>query len=213
MHIGSRLEPTTEHTEDTEHAAAADPGIAQGPLFHYAPNAEAALILRSEVPALWAARTILYVGAHPRSRAFSDEFATFADVTLLEPWLPNVGHYVARMGQPFRRVVHGVAMAVPWLLAGEPFGAAFWWHGPEHVAGPDLGPSLDALQYTTSLLVVGCPWGRYEQGAEYGNPFERHLSAIYPLDLVALGFTVRTIGAMDDPNGALVAWRMRTDGN
>lgn len=172
--------------------------------FNYAPNAEARNILRAET-GLWNAQSILYVGAHPQSRAFADEFATFSDVTLLEAWRANCEYYAAR-GKPFRHVQHGDALAAPFLFS-EHFDAVVWWQGPEHVMREFMASTLNALQKVAPLLVVGCPWGIYPQGAEYGNPHEAHLSYLYPSDFEELGFTVRAIGKCDDPNGCLIGYR------
>jgi hypothetical protein len=51
------------------------------------------------------------------------------------------------------------------------------------------------------------PFGKYIQGAEYGNPFEEHLSDIYPNFLHKIGYQTETIGKQDEKGSNITAWK------
>jgi len=41
----------------------------------------------------------------------------------------------------------------------------------------------------------------------YDNPFEKHVSAIYPTDFEGSDFNVSTIGSPDFPGSNILAWK------
>ena len=82
-----------------------------------------------------------------------------------------------------------------------------WHHGPEHIAKEQLpGVLLKMERYTRHLVILGAPYGLYEQGAEYGNHWETHLSTWYPEDFQSYGLETDAIGDPDVKNGNIFAW-------
>lgn len=176
--------------------------MAEVPLIYY----HAVRELRLHVPALWQAGRILYVGANRCANpGLVDELkAAGAEMHLLEAWAENVAHYRDRDPDKFASITQGDARDLP-LELGE-FDAAVWWHGPEHLPESEWRAVVGMLEDMAPLVILGCPWGVWEQGEADGNPFEVHQCAIYPEDLVALGYTVRAIGEGADRKGHMVAW-------
>ena len=88
------------------------------------------------------------------------------------------------------------------------FDVVFFWHGPEHLQERQISPTLEKLELICNHLVVcGMPFGFYEQGPEYGNPFETHQSHIYPPFLEGLGYKTETLGNRDQMGANTTAWK------
>ena len=88
------------------------------------------------------------------------------------------------------------------------FDVVFFWHGPEHLQQHQISPTLEKLERVCNHLVVcGMPFGFYEQGPEYGNPFETHQSHIYPPFLEGLGYKTETLGNRDQMGANITAWK------
>lgn len=66
---------------------------------------------------------------------------------------------------------------------------------------------LANLEAVSRVVVLGCPYGVYKQGAEYGNPYEEHLSYLYPEFLQGLGYNVDTVGNIDERGSNILAWK------
>ncbi len=148
--------------------------------------------LQACVPEVFAAGTLLYVGASPRRSQFLPELLDAGRaVTLLEIWPDNCRHFAALGVQ----VVCGDVREVATLrLPRERYDLAFWWHGPEHIQRRDLSRALAGLEQRARLVVIGCPWGRSPQAEVDGNIHQRHVATLEPADFLALGYRVDTIG-------------------
>ena len=86
----------------------------------------------------------------------------------------------------------------------------FFWHGIEHLHQEEIKPTLKKLERMCKVIVLGLPCGIYEQGPEYGNPFEEHLSAIYPEYLQDLGYKTDVLGKPDQRGSNIMAWKILT---
>lgn len=151
--------------------------------------------LESFVPELFGPGTLLYVGASIRRAQFLPELiAADREVTILEAYAPNVVYHRKKFG--YDRVIHGDVRNLCELVVGR-YDAAFWWHGPEHVARKEIPPILAALESRADLVVLGCPWGTYPQKAVDGNLYERHLSALMPEDFSGWGYETSQLGKMN----------------
>ncbi len=167
-------------------------------------------IMRENIPGLFPAGNVLYIGAN---RCASPTFA--ADLVragntldLLEIWETNLRFYEADGGQRFRHVIHGdVRNLTAKILPRAHYDAIFWWHGPEHIEHEQFEQTLARLNELADLVFIGCPWGQWDQGANDGNPSEVHLSAVYPDDFTAAGYEFLAIGSGADEHGLLMAWR------
>ena len=162
--------------------------------------------LRLRVPKLWEAKRVLNIGANRCANpGLVDELkAAGAEVHLLEAWDENVAYYRERDSTKFASVTQGDVRDLPGKMGT--FDAVVWWHGPEHLPPEEWPVAVRVLESIAPLVILGCPWGTWEQGEEDGNPFEVHQSSIYPEDLTAMGYEVRAIGAGADQKGNLVAW-------
>jgi hypothetical protein len=65
-----------------------------------------------------------------------------------------------------------------------------FWHGPEHLLKEEFLEILPKLEKKYKKLIFGMPWGEEPQGAAYGNPFEKHISAWDVEEWEDLGYTV-----------------------
>ena len=90
----------------------------------------------------------------------------------------------------------------------EPFDVIFFWHGPEHLPQQQIEPTLKMLESISNhLVILGMPFGKYVQGPEYGNPFEVHLSYIYPSLLHKYDYLTKTLGNQDEKGSNITAWK------
>jgi len=167
--------------------------------------------LRRHVPALFEAERALYVGAnrHIVPTLVPELKAAGVELHLLEIYEPNVEHYRAEFPDLFASLTLGDVREVE-AFAFPALDAAIWWHGPEHLRASEWRPVLEKLEARAPVVVVGCPWGEWPQGATEGNEHERHRTAVYPADLEAVGYEVQAIGEGPDRRGYLIAWKGET---
>ena len=198
-----------------------DGGAAYGPQFEPPPSATGRRPppyveeqLRRALPDLFsgAHASALYVGANRRRQHFLDDFvAACGRVVVLEAYPENARFLREAYEGPGVRVVQGDVRNISGLVS-ERFDASFFWHGPEHLGAGEAPGVLRALESITDhVVVLGMPYGRYYQGDEYGNAYEKHLWHIYPEDMRRLGYETSTAGKADDRMGNMVAWK-RTGG-
>lgn len=154
------------------------------------------------IPELFKHKSVLYIGAKAARFDFGEEFkAANYDISILEVYYPNIKFLKS---VPFlKEVIHG---DVRTFTSDKKYDFVFWWHGPEHIEEVEVRETLERLkQYANIALVVGCPWGKYEQGEDEGNPFEVHVSHLnYPL-FEELGFEVECLGIENVPGSNLTA--------
>ena len=144
--------------------------------------------------------TMLYIGARFDAHSWLDIFVTAGhDVTILEIWKPNVK----------KLIDYDVILGDVRTTELNNYDYVIWWHGPEHIKQDELKSTLDKLeQITNKILAVACPYGLYPQGCHNGNPYETHLSTIYPETLIDLGFEIATDGERDTEGSEIVAWKI-----
>jgi hypothetical protein len=159
---------------------------------------------------------VLYVGAKARKRMPTGLWhlrRCSEEIVCLEIWEPNVK--ALRKTDFFDEVWHGdIADRATLLSVAGRFDLIFWWHGPEHVSFPQAIDTCNRLH--AAVVVCACPWGKYEQGACFGNPYEVHASALLPEDFERLGYEVTVSGKRDVPKSNIFAvkrHREREDGS
>ena len=154
-------------------------------------------------------RTVLYVGANKRRQYFLDWFerAGYVQIVVLEAFEENAEFLKAEIDARMMaiEVVHGDVRDAS-KIPGK-FDVAFFWHGPEHLRKEEIKLTLKNLETASKVVVLGCPHGVYRQGAEYGNPYEEHLSAIYPQLLEELGYETDVMGMADEQSSNILAWK------
>lgn len=154
-------------------------------------------------------KNILYIGANqvrPPHHA-----ATLVDsgwrVHLLEAFLGNL-EFVSQYNL-FDTLTWGDIRST--RFPPQTFDAAIWWHGPEHITHEELYSTLDNIQsMVTDFVVLGCPHGKYIQGAVYGNDYEKHLWSVEPQDLEEYGYKVVPYKT-NLPIKHLLAWRFKKE--
>ena len=160
--------------------------------------------LLEAIPEITNFKTVLYIGAN-KVRAQMLNLFKKENVIILEVWPQNAED----MRQEGYNVIEADVRDLPSLDIGK-FDAVIWWHGPEHVEEKKLPAILKAMeQKAKKAAIVACPWGRYEQGAVRGNPYEIHRSHLYPEFFIKLGWSVSTIGKKDRRGSNLLAWKRK----
>lgn len=164
--------------------------------------------LRDNIPELFNGKLkkMLYVGASFQRQDFLDLFLKLGyQITIVEAFSENVSFLHKQKlnyGMKYDIVLGDIVSA---RFADE-FDVVFFWHGPEHLKYQDILPTLIKLKSMAKLVVLGCPFGYYKQGAEYGNPYEVHQSHLTPLDFESWGFACVTIGELNQLGSNITAW-------
>jgi len=157
--------------------------------------------LLKAVPDIQSYKSILYIGANVVRQETLDLFRS-EQITILEVWPPNVADLL-ELGY---KVIQGDVRELAKMDIGK-FDVVIWWHGPEHVEKESLPSILKAIKkIARCVAVVACPWGKYKQSEVRGNPYERHLSCLYPKFFEKLGWKTSVIGEKDVIGSNLLAW-------
>lgn len=164
-------------------------------------------MVRNKVPFLFRPGSLLYVGARADRFELGPELAAAGrEITLVEIWPENVEYYRQHL-QHLQQAVRGDVREIDRLGLGM-FEASVWWHGPEHIERAELRQTINRLERVTEgVVVLGCPWGQYEQGPMAGNPYEEHRAALYQEDFENLGYETTTLGQIDEPGSMILAWK------
>lgn len=129
--------------------------------------------------------------------------------TILEIWQPNVEMVASQF--PDFRVILGDVRRVATYFEPKQFEVSIWFHGPEHCIHNEAWRAIAELEHLTKQLVIlGCPWGAYQQGPVDGNVWETHLSTFYPEDFQAIGYQTDTLGKKDQRGSNILAWKRLT---
>jgi len=164
----------------------------------------------AEIPNVYDYRTLLYIGASPNRFELIDEFFYVGyEIDVLEIFEPNVKalKIINRRWKIFNEIICGDVRNVERILK-HCYDVIVFWHGPEHLLKHDLAPTILKLEdFAHHLLICGCPWGDYPQGAVKGNQHEKHLSSLFPADFQSLGFNVSTIRKHPGRGSNLLAWK------
>ena len=145
-------------------------------------------------PDLFNYKSVLYVGAKPNRHHYADVFhKKDYVVTFLEVFDENVAGLLAL--DWINEVIKGDVRNCGPILQGRRFDVVFFWHGPEHLTEDETLVTLPELErLARRLVVLGCPWGTYQQGAVGGNPFERHVAAFDYEFFETKGYAVECLG-------------------
>lgn len=146
--------------------------------------------------------TCLYIGASIARFQMGDRLMDAGyDLTIVEPWPPNA-HYYRDKGFPV--VQDDIRNAVCYLKKHD---VVMWWHGPEHVSAHDLAWLISTLECLANRhIIFAYPYGEYKQGAHGGNPYEAHLSILYPSSFP--GYRSAWIGKDGGgPDSCVIAWK------
>jgi len=149
-------------------------------------------------------QSLLYVGARPQRMDHIKVFDNY-DITILEIWKKNVDKIhelvasqkwnVGAVGNLKKaksvELLHGDVINYEFYRK---YDVSMWWHGPEHVDESQLEKAIRNLESCTqNVVILGCPWGEYEQKMD-NNPYEEHLSSLQPEFFEKLGYKVEVHG-------------------
>lgn len=139
-------------------------------------------------------KTVLYIGARESRFDFGNLLGRAGyKITILEAHQANAIH-LNSLG--LYEVIHGDITTYDFQK--RKFDIVFWWHGPEHIEFDQLENTVKKLESIASKLVIlGCPYGIYEQGELEGNPYEVHKSHHIPHEFICLNYDVIQIGEKD----------------
>jgi hypothetical protein len=161
--------------------------------------------LKMGIPDVFDYKTLLYVGVNRMRNQLVFEFLkSHYIIDVVEVFKPN---YEAILNEinPYRDVYNCNILD---FKSGKKYDVVMFWHGPEHIEKSKLkGLIVQMLKYTEKMLIFGCPNGRYEQGAEYGNPFENHISHYTAEDLQKLGLQTDVIGELNEKGSNILSWK------
>lgn len=154
-------------------------------------------------PDIFAQKTVLYIGARPgrtdflvsESSELGPGFIENGFVSdILEAFEPNANYF--RSVDKIRNVYCGDVKDIDTLLpSGASYDVVFWWHGPEHVRESELATTVSAIERrATKYVVLGCPWGRFDQNAIDGNKYECHLAHLDHAIFEEMGYEVECLG-------------------
>ena len=80
------------------------------------------------------------------------------------------------------------------------FDAVIWLHGPEHITWEEfMMCRKDIESKANELIIYQAPMGEYPQGELYNNPFEKHVSTLYPEMFEELGYNVEHYSDFGEP--------------
>ena len=123
---------------------------------------------------------------------------------VLEIWEPNIE--ALQKLNFFNKVIQGDVREI-YKYVDQDYDVIFWWHGPEHIKKEELESTLNNIEdLATTMVVLGCPWGDYPQGALEKNPYEVHVSAYQPGDFRDLGYQVEWLPP-EGRGGNILAWK------
>lgn len=151
--------------------------------------------------------SLLYIGARSDAHSWLPQLHEAGNIiTVLEVWHENIQGLIE--DRRISVLIQGDVRQVDDLF-GNTFDYIMWWHGPEHLSYDEIQPTLSKLESLAAKLVtVACPYGYYPQGPHKGNPYETHLTTLYPEHFTEWGYEVRTDGVKDVAGGEIVAWKV-----
>lgn len=149
-------------------------------------------------------KRLLYVGGHlryGRNLQMTDYFRKCGyTIDVIEVFPENVKQ-LTQIKWIGRLIEGDVRLFEPYFT----YDAVVFWHGPEHLTKEETSALLGKMKRYAKAVIFATPNGRYDQGAEYGNEHENHISSWYAEDFEAMGMTVTAIGEPDRQNGNIIA--------
>lgn len=138
-------------------------------------------------------KSVLYIGARTDRFDYGEEFRNAGyEIILLEVWPENT-LYLSRI--PWLKKVIQADITLYNFSQDDKFDIVFWWHGPEHIEETKIPITLKRLESVTNeYIILGCPWGKFEQGELYNNPFEKHISYLDYNIFEDLGYETECLG-------------------
>ena len=155
------------------------------------------------VPDVFTHKTVLYIGANPFRNELVQEFkAAGCTVDLVEAHKSNFDFHVKK--KLFDRCFFS---DVRDFNPKNKYDVVVFWHGIEHLEKTELPQFIENIKkYADKMILFGCPYGEYEQGAAYGNPYEHHVSHWNEKELIEAGLNVSSIGKYNSRTANLISY-------
>lgn len=156
------------------------------------------------IPDVFKYKSVLYIGAHEGRMEMLKDFRNFGYIIdIVEPFDKNV---------EYCKLIPGVdnvyLSTIQDFKPNKKYDIIFWWHGPEHISEGEINSTFKHIENMgMKFVILGCPWGKYEQTAIKGNDYEIHQKHWYPEELNRLGYKTNTIGTVDVKGSNLLAWK------
>lgn len=169
------------------------------------------------IPDVFDYKTMLYIGAkvgknYSGMRLVPEFKAAGFEIDILEAWEENAKELekTNRDKKSLRRIFIGDVKALCAVIPDLEYDITLWWHGPEHILEAELRKTMPLFEeITKKLVILGSPYGKYDQGIIDGNPFEIHQTAVYPefYESLGNGWKTDTLRARDERGSNLLAWK------
>lgn len=157
--------------------------------------------LRRLIPNLFSGiyKSVLYIGAGQRFDYGIDFKNAGMDITVLEISNYNITHWVRKIPW-IKNIIEGDART---FTPTEHYDVVFWWHGPEHIKKEEFIPTMKKIESYGKVIILGCPWGKFDLGPLKENVHEAHISEYDHSDFESLGYEVECLGEKDVPGSNL----------
>ena len=170
------------------------------------------------IPDIWDHDSLLYIGAKVVEKKrpswggmrWIPQFHKAGyKIDVIEIWRPNVRQLIKfnQEEQAFSRIIRGDVRIINRYIKRK-YDVVMWYHGPEHIRERYIKLTLKKLELLAKrVVVIGCPWGVYKQGATRKNFYEVHVSSLYLELFESLGWQTDTLGEKDVPGSNILAWK------
>lgn len=136
--------------------------------------------MEKNIPDVYKFNSILYIGGNTkRLECLAGFYFRHYIIDILEIWEPNIKDLIEanKKHHIFRNIIKGDAREINKIdsINKATYDVIMWHHGPEHVTRDQASKVIKKLEkMAKEMVILGCPWGKYEQSAVYGNPYEEH---------------------------------------
>ena len=156
------------------------------------------------IPDVYNYKSVLYIGAHEGRCSMLKDFRNHEYmIDILEP---NETNYKYCKGLPGIQEVYRYSLQR--FETFRKYDIVFWWHGPEHIDNAEVEQTFKRLdELASKYIILGCPWGKYEQGALGGNVYEIHKKHWTIKEFEDLGYQTNTLGQENIAGSNLLAWK------
>jgi len=164
--------------------------------------------LLNNIPNLFKYNNILYIGAKNSRMQCSELLRNNIKnlkLDIVEPFIENYNFLLTLnwINKVYNCTIQDFDIDIKYDII-------FWWHGPEHIEKTQLKDTFEKIEsLSNKYIILGCPYGKYEQGAVGGNDFEIHRSYLYPEDFSKYGYSVSTLGEKDVRCSHILAWKCK----
>lgn len=164
--------------------------------------------LIENIPDVFDYASVLYVGAScDRQQMLKDFRNRNFIIDIVEPFKDNYEY--CKLIPGIRKVYDDTIQLYASRTENyKQYDVVFWWHGPEHISDKEVERTFNQIEaMATKLVVLGCPWGKYEQGPIKGNIYEIHKTDWDVKDFESMGYKTSTLGQKDVSGSNLLAWK------